>query len=350
MTRDRERNIRVLVIDDSPANRRAIAEILEGAPGIEVVDRAADGDEGLKKVEVLSPDVVTLDLEMPRLDGFTFLRLLKARAPTPVIVLSSYAHQSDVFKALELGAFDFVAKPASDGKASLESVRADLVAKVRAVRQLGPQPPMGQVEGPEPMRPKAQPPVVVAVGASTGGPPAIQHLVGALQGTPVALLVCQHMPPRFTKAFAERLDALGALTVKEAQAGDEVRAGSVYVAPGGKQLELVDRGGRLELSVCEPAPGDKHAPSVDRLFASVAKAIGRSARAIVLTGMGEDGELGVRAVAEAGGEVWAESQESAVIYGMPRAAIATGRVRKVLGLRDLCALLASQVRTWSIED
>ncbi len=342
----REKTIRVLVIDDSPSNRRAITQILEASPGIEVIDRAADGEEGLKKAHALKPDVITLDLEMPKLDGFSFLRLLMAHSPTPVIVLSSYAHDSDVFKALELGAFDFVAKPSRGGKEDLDDVRAELLEKVRSVRLLKrdektplpvrvPRPPV-KVADPEPM--------VVAVGASTGGPPAIQKLLEAMARLPVCLLICQHMPPRFTHAFAERLDKMGGLKVSEAKAGDKVRAGHAFIAPGGGHLELVRTDGALVLASPLNSPADKHAPSVDRLFDSCARTLGAQAFAVVLTGMGIDGQRGVRAIGKAGGEVWAEAEETAVIFGMPQAAIATGAVSRVLPLFTLLVELQARVR------
>lgn len=346
-----ERPISVLVIDDSAANRRAITRILENAPGIKVVDRAADGEEGLKKAVALQPDVITLDLEMPRLDGYTFLRLLMAKAPTPVIVISSYGHPSDVFKALQLGAFDFVAKPAKGGKESLEDVRAELVEKVRAARF------MRRDEKPTPSPPRQRPPrekqgapkperaLVLAVGASTGGPPAVQKLLEGLAGLPVCVLVAQHMPPRFTDAFAQRLDQTVPFRVKEARSGDPVVTGRVYIAPGGEQLEVAERDGRLVLQVSPTTPADKHAPSVDRLFTSVARVCGAEAKGAVLTGMGSDGAQGSVALAEAGGEVWAEAEASAVVFGMPQAAIATGRVKFVLPLDDLARGLARALKS-----
>lgn len=339
----RERPIRVLVVDDSPSNRRAISQILESSPGITVVDRAADGDEGLKKAEALLPDVITLDLEMPRLDGYTFLRVLMARAPTPVIVLSSYAHPSDVFKALELGAYDFVAKPARSDKDSLEAVRAELVEKVRAARQVR------RDEKPTPPPPRKKPrdgePVqVVVVGASTGGPPALQRLIEALSGAPTCLLVSQHMPPRFTRAFAERLDQAAAFRVREAEDASPVEPGRVYIAPGGRHLELAEVGGKLVTAVPGARSSDKHAPSVDRLFASAARLLGRRAFGVVLTGMGNDGEDGTRQIAAAGGEVWAEAEETAVVFGMPRAAISTGKVSRVLPLPALGDALLARLK------
>ena len=333
--------ISVLVIDDSPSNRRAITQILQSAPGIEVVDRAADGEEGLKKAELLRPDVITLDLEMPKLDGFSFLRLLQTRAPTPVIVLSSYAHPSDVFKALELGAYDFVARPK---KGSLDAVRAELLEKVRAVRlvrrdEKTPAPPPPRPKPPEPGAP-----LVIAVGASTGGPPAVQALLAALKGTQACVLVAQHMPPLFTRAFADRLQTAVGYSVTEARSHDRLTQSRAFIAPGGKHLELIETPHGLELLVSDPIGTDKHAPSVDRLFESVARVLKSSARGIVLTGMGNDGAEGSRAIAAVNGEVWAESDQTAVISGMPQAAIKTGSVRRVLPLPSLVTELSVLAR------
>lgn len=327
------RKISVLVIDDSARNRQLVRASLSGAPDVEVVGHARDGDEGLKMVMVLRPDVVTLDLEMPRLDGFAFLRLLRANLPTPVIVVSSYAHTSDVFKALELGAYDFVGKPDADGRGGFSD---ELLEKVRAVRQVR-----------HPRRRHAvhleqEEPFMVSVGASTGGPAAVQRLLEALGPEPsICVLVAQHMPAGFTRAFAERLDRLGPFSVSEARSGDVPAAGRVFVAPGGKHLTLVRARGQLSLAVVNARPEERHAPSVDVLFESTAKALGPRGVGVVLTGMGSDGAKGARAISEAGGEVLAESEETAVIFGMPKEAIASGAVRRVLSL----GLLGEAVRT-----
>ena len=357
-----DRPIRVLVIDDSPSNRRAITAMLESAPGIEVLDRAADGEEGLKKAIALKPDCITLDLEMPRIDGYSFLRLINSRAPTPVIVLSSYGHPSDVFKALQLGAFDFVAKPATADKAGLELVRAELIEKVRASAfAKKPMPERGgmgpfhtpsvfpvAVTPPTVKRPtkpvSADVPTVVAIGASTGGPPAVQKVLEALAGLPVCVLVAQHMPPRFTDAFAQRLDGALPFRVKEAQTGDPIVQGRVYIAPGGEQLELGERDGQRCTIVSRPLPTDAFAPSADKLFFSVAKLAKSMARGVVLTGMGNDGAQGVKALLAAGAEVWVESQETAVVFGMPAAAISNGPVTRVLPLYALGPELAQAIQ------
>ncbi len=331
----------MLVVDDSAANRRALTQMLESAPDIEVLDRAGDGDEGLRKAADLKPDVITLDLEMPGLDGFAFLRLLMARTPTPVIVVSSYAHKSDVFKALELGAFDFIAKPGKVGKEQLAALQAELLDKVRSVRQVrgtAKRKDAVAVAPPEPGVAR-----VVAVAASTGGPPAVQRLLEALSGHPVCVLVSQHMPPRFTRAFADRLNRIGHFAVSEAKEGDALRSGHAYVAPGGKHLRLVGVGTQARLHLATPVASDKHAPSADQLFESVAVALGARALAVVLTGMGADGARGALAVARAGGTVWAESTETAVIYGMPKEPVAAGGVKEELPLHEIGPAIAREL-------
>ncbi|HEY0882268.1 MAG TPA: chemotaxis-specific protein-glutamate methyltransferase CheB [Archangium sp.] len=336
-----ERPIRVLIVDDSAATRRALSKLLETAPGLEVCGRAADGEDGLKQAIALEPDVITLDLEMPKLDGYTFLRLLMARRPTPVIVVSSYAHQRDVFKALQLGAFDFVARPTEDD-ADFSSVRGELIEKLRSARFVRRDEVKAPAAPPKAKAPKVEPdaPALVLIGASTGGPPAVQKVLEALAGLPVCVVIAQHMPRGFTQAFAERLDQSLGFRVTEAKSGDPIVGGRVYVAPGGEQVELDERAGRLSLVVKLSTPDDAHAPSVDRLFLSAAKFAPKGTRAIVLTGMGVDGAKGAAALKKAGVEVWAESEATAVVFGMPDAAIKAGAVARTLPLDELGPALA----------
>jgi two-component system, chemotaxis family, protein-glutamate methylesterase/glutaminase len=286
---------------------------------------------------------VLLDLEMPRLDGLTFLRLLMARRPMPVVVVSAQAARSDVFKALELGALDFVAKPGGD--TSLEGIRSALVEKCELLRMLrignlphGATEPRGRRE-----RGIAEPGAVVAIGASTGGPQAIHQLLCALPGTlPLAIVIAQHMPEQFTQAFAERLGRCTGFSVQEASDGDVIAAGRALVGPGGRILEVArDPAGTLRAAVLRPdARALRHCPSVDRLFESVARQLGPRACGVVLTGMGQDGSAGAAAIRRAGGLALAESAETAVVYGMPQAAAASGAVEEVLPLPALADRIA----------
>ncbi len=323
--------IRVLLVDDSDAFRAELARILEGACGAEVVGAAADGEQALREAQRLRPDLVLLDLHMPRMDGFTFLRLLMARQPTPVVVISAQSRRTDVFKALELGALDFVPKP--EGDEATDALREALVEKCGLVRSLR----IENLPRPAPERPAAagaEPAGVVAIGASTGGPAAIQRLLAGLSAElPLAFVVAQHMPERFTQAFADRLARTTPFAASEAADGDVVAAGRVLVAPGGRHLEI-RRGadGVLRAAVLPPGPLAKYCPSADVLFASVAREAGSRACAIVLTGMGQDGRAGVRAIKAAGGLTLAESADSAVVYGMPQAAAEGGSVDELLAL------------------
>jgi two-component system chemotaxis response regulator CheB len=336
----------VLVIDDSAHNRRTLKQLLESEPDVQVLDWAMDGEEGLRKVVDLRPDVVTVDLEMPRMGGYTFLRLLRTAAPTPAIVISSHTHKADVFKALELGAFDFIARPPKPTPQSLEELRVELLEKVRAarlVRRGGPRRFPTRVSRERDAIEEG--PFVVAVGASTGGPPAVQRLLEALAAEPTfCVLVCQHMPSQFTKAFADRLNSIGPFHVSEAKDGDRLAPGHVFIAPGGRHMLLVEHGGQLVLKTPEVGAKDRYVPSVDRLFMSVAKALGARALAVVLTGMGSDGAMGAREVHQLGGEVWAESEETAVVFGMPQEAISTGVVKRVLPLGEIGPALLSLAR------
>jgi two-component system chemotaxis response regulator CheB len=337
------RRIRVVVIDDSAYNRQTISQILGTHPEIEVVGKASDGEEGLKLVAELKPDLVTLDLEMPKMDGFTFLRILMTRLPTPVIVISSNNRKQSVFQALELGAIDFIAKPTRHISPELENIRAELTEKVllfRHIRLVG----AGErvlSRSKEPAIPKEVPvaPIprdfkVVCIGSSTGGPPALQLVLAAFPDTfPAAVLISQHMPPKFTKAFAERLDRNCRVRVKEAEQGDPIVPGQVLVAPGGKNLAVsTQRDGSYVAHLVERLDDDKYVPSIDRMFASAAETFGDRVLGVVLTGMGMDGKAGAERIKLRGGQVFAESQETAVIYGMPKEVIQSGSADRVLPL------------------
>jgi two-component system chemotaxis response regulator CheB len=345
-----------MVVDDSDATRAAVVAILRAAPELDVILSTRDPEEALRAALVERPDVVCLDLEMPRMDGFTFLRLLMARRPTPVIVISSNSRKQDVFKALELGALDFVAKPERN-TTDLSAVEGELLAKIATVRalrieNLEPHPaPARSKPAPAPDAAAALPPVpaappprpaptappsrVVVIGASTGGPSALARLLGLLpQDLPIGIAIAQHMPEKFTKAFAERLDRGTSFDVREAADGEPLVAGRVLLAPGGKHLKFVrGSGNTLRAHVGDARPQDpRYRPSADILFESAAQLCGPLVCAVVLTGMGSDGRAGVRAVKAAGGLTIAESEQTAVVYGMPKEAVESGHVDEVLPL------------------
>jgi two-component system chemotaxis response regulator CheB len=337
--------IRVLVIDDSAFSRQTITRMLETSPLVEVAGVARDGQEALRKAFELQPDLITLDLEMPRMDGYTFLRLVMAQRPTPVLVISGRAGEEDVFRALELGAVDFIAKPTPRAAPELAQIEQELIRKVHAIRELR----IDKVRErlavtPTPARRAGvrgvSAPRLVAIGSSTGGPAALMQIFGAFAETPACgFVVAQHMPAGFTRGFAERLDRLTPFHALEASGGEEPLPGTVLVAPGGQHLELENVGHRVVTRIVASTPRDKYTPSVDRLFQSAAKHVGSDLMAVVLTGMGDDGRLGVRAVKDAGGSVLAESENTAVIFGMPLQAIRSGAVDAVLPLHEMASAI-----------
>jgi two-component system, chemotaxis family, protein-glutamate methylesterase/glutaminase len=334
------KKIRVVVVDDSAYNRRAITRMLEEIPGVQVVGYATNGEEGIRRVIDLTPDLVTLDLEMPRMDGFTMLRILMASTPVPVIVISSTSGDEKVFKALELGAVDFIAKPTSIISDELLKIQEDLHEKVQAVFKLNmarvqkiceKAPAAAELDLPSPKGEAAGSLDIVAIGSSTGGPPALQRIFTAFkEPLPFAMVISQHMPAGFTSAFAERLNRSTGFEVKEAKDGDEVVAGRALIAPGGKNLVFAKMADKVVARVLAPGPQDRYLPSVDEMFCSCAGIYRSRMLAVVLTGMGNDGTRGVREAKRLGAQVVAESEESAVVFGMPREAIATGLVDRVV--------------------
>ncbi len=336
--------IKVVVVDDSAFSRRTITKMLESIRGIKVVGYATNGEEGIQKVIALKPDLITLDLEMPKMDGFTFLRILTSRFSIPVIVISALSGADKVFKALELGALDFVAKPSSAASPDLLLIHDDLQQKVlqiinhkpENIRLNRPQQDNNAIGVANPVERKdisASAFDVVAIGSSTGGPPALQTIFSSFEQVfPFAIVVAQHMPPGFTKAFAERLNRSSPFEVKEAADGDEVIPGRILISPGGMNMVFELVGGRVIARVVPPSSSDRYVPSVDVMLESCASIYRNRMMAVILTGMGNDGSKGVRAVHKQGGYVIAESDESSVVFGMPREAIATGVVDRVVTL------------------
>jgi two-component system, chemotaxis family, protein-glutamate methylesterase/glutaminase len=343
-----ERELRVLVVDDSAINRRSLADILSSMPAVKVVGKAANGEEALRLVSAHEPDLITLDLEMPRMDGFTFLRILMAKKPLPILVVSSYAQKENVFKALELGAVDFVAKPdlllAPD-----ESLKQELIRKIEMLR--GYQATPRVVAFPTPSRVDSAHSVtargIVVIAASTGGPTALMEVVGALpKNLRAAVLIAQHMPEKFTRTFAERLDRRSPLSVREAEHGAAIHAGSAWVSPGMRSMEVAGSVGESRIRLVPPTSEDRFLPNADRLFKSASEVWGRRVIGVVLTGMADDGRAGSAEIKQRGGRVIAESSETAVVYGMPRAVVESGHADRVLRLDQIAEAIVEEVQVF----
>jgi two-component system chemotaxis response regulator CheB len=344
-----------MVVDDSPFNRKVISEMLETSDRIEVVAKAFDGEDAIRKILQFNPDVVTLDLEMPRMDGFAVLRWLMANRPLPVLVVSSRESNRSVFKALDLGAVDFVVKPSRTASPKLKELENELVNKVLSI----PAVQFEKIRDRMARAPVIPAPVslpaaagdhsaeLVAIAASTGGPPAIQQIVTSLHHAMVSpILICQHMPPVFTHLFAERLSHIAGRVVKEASDGEAIFPSHIYVAPGGCQMRVFMLEGKRHISVSARGSDDKFAPSANILLESVSKSAGRYSLAVVLTGMGDDGKEGALAVHQGGGRVVVESEATAVIFGMPKEVIKAGAADHVAPLEEIAGFV-NRFGLWS---
>jgi len=341
--------VRVLVVDDSALMRKLIPQILQADSSIQVVGTAMDGNFGLKKIEEMKPQVVTLDLDMPGMGGLDMLKEIMVRHPLPVIVVSSHSTQgaSVTLQALSMGAFDFVAKP-SDVSANMPEIARELIAKIKAAahsRRVTIAPPLASPN----LSPKTtldaqtRATRIVAIGISTGGPQALQYLLPQLpKNFPGTILIVQHMPEGFTEMFSRRLEEICAITVKEAQSGDLLLAGRALICPGNRHIR-VKRLPMDDVAVLNDEPRvNGHRPSVDVLFKSVAEEFREKSVAVLMTGMGEDGAHGLGLVKAAGGMTIAQSEESCVVYGMPKAAIERGYAVRVIGLDALANTLQAQ--------
>jgi two-component system chemotaxis response regulator CheB len=341
--------IRVLVVDDSALMRKLIPAILARESAIEVVGTAMDGAFALKKIEELQPDVVTLDLDMPRMDGMETLRLIMRRAPLPVILFSTHSKEGGyaTLKALALGAVDFLAKPKDAAAGHLEQIADQLIAKIRvAKRAAGRKLPAAVIEEkPAPKkgtRASLPPRRIIAIGISTGGPNALQFVLSQIPAEfQSTIIVVQHMPEGFTEMFAKRLDECCALEVQEARSGDLLLAGRVLICPGNRHI-MVRRMPRGDMAVLSDGPPvNGHRPSADVLFHSVSQEFGLTAVGVLMTGMGDDGAEGLGAIKAAGGMTVAQSEDTCVVSGMPRAAIIKGYANKIIPLDGVAAFLMS---------
>ena len=339
--------IRVLIVDDSRMIRDVLTEILKDQPDIEVVGAAADAFEARDMIKNLDPDVITLDVEMPKMNGLEFLDKLMRARPTPVVMISSATERGSevTFRALELGAVDFVTKPrlheqAPDdyGRMIADKIRAAKTARLKPPRRAGPEDTVTMAavveKRPVPVGVKTSERVIV-VGASTGGTEAIREFLVGMPPDCPGILIVQHMPENFTRMFAERLDGLCQVTVKEAEHNDPILPGHAYIAPGGKHLWLKRDAGQLLGKISTEAPMNLHRPSVDFLFLSAAKYLGADAVGVIMTGMGRDGAAGMLEMKKAGAWTIAQDEASSVIFGMPREAIELGAVHEVAPLQRL---------------
>ncbi len=343
------KSIRVLIVDDSALVRKLLSEILAQAPGIEVVGTAQDPYIAREKIKALNPDVLTLDVEMPKMDGLTFLGNLMRLRPMPVVMVSSLtAEGAEVtLQALELGAVDFVRKPQIDVSLGLQSYADELVAKIRTaatarVRALPAR--VSRAASPAaPTRSLSQSfrttDRIIAIGASTGGTEAIKEVLLRLPPDTPGVVIAQHIPPGFSAAFAERMNRQTGLVVKEAADGDRVMAGHAYIAPGDYHLLLMRDGARYVCRLTQDEHVNRHRPSVDVLFRSVAKAAGVNATAALLTGMGADGAAGLKELRELGVHTIAQNEETSVVWGMPGEAVKRGAAKEILALQDIAGAL-----------
>jgi two-component system chemotaxis response regulator CheB len=336
---------KVLIVDDSALMRQVLSEILSEDPGLEVVGTAPDPYIAWTKIERLRPDVLTLDVEMPRMDGLTFLEKLMRAHPMPVVMVSSLTERGceTTLRALELGAVDFITKPKADVVQGTAEMGAEIAAKVRAAA-------LARVSLLRPARAKAAAPAplerspllktthaVIAVGASTGGTEALREFLTALPPDSPGVVIVQHMPEKFTRSFAERLDQLARIRVYEARDGDRILPGHALIAAGNYHMEVVRSGAEYGVRVFSGERVNLHRPSVDVLFHSAAKVLGANAAGVIMTGMGNDGAAGLLAMRKAGARTIAQDEATCVVFGMPREAIAMGAAERVAPLTAIAS-------------
>jgi len=340
--------IKVLVVDDSAFMRKAISTMLDKDSEIKVIGVARDGQEGLDMVRKLDPDVVTMDIEMPKMDGLTALRHIMMESPRPVLMVSSLTTEGAeaTLKAMELGAVDFIPKQLSKVSLDIVKIEKDLIARVKAVaarkmRHVLARSAASRLSARASRKPVVRPsgrPTrdVVAIGVSTGGPPVVQKILSSLPADfPASIIIAQHMPASFTGPFAKRLDGVSKISVKEAEPGDVLKAGHAFVAPGGKHIVLDQKVSRVDVVVTEDPKDALYKPSANVLISSVAEAVGKRGLGVILTGMGNDGCEGVRALKSKGGRALAQSDSTCVVYGMPKAIVDDNLADEIVDLDDM---------------
>jgi len=340
--------IKVLIIDDSAVVRQTLAQLLGKDPAIKVIGAAADPYIAALKMAEEAPDVITLDVEMPRMDGLTFLRKLMSQHPIPVVVISSLTEKGteSAILALEYGAVSVLKKPTSysmmsmDAQNIIEAIKSAAQARLKRRSQSQPQPGVKKIKGPVQESMVQTTDKVIAVGASTGGTTAIQKFLQDMPIDSYGIVIVQHMPEMFTRTFADRLNSVCNITVKEAAQGDSVIRGRALIAPGNKHMEIKRSGARYYVHLTDHEPVNRHRPSVDVLFKSVSKYVGKNAIGVILTGMGGDGAAGLLEMKTAGAETVAQSEETCVVFGMPKEAIRLGAANKTLPLEKIAAYVS----------
>jgi two-component system chemotaxis response regulator CheB len=345
--------IRVLIVDDSALIRGVMTEILSDDPEIEVVGAAPDPYAARDKIKTLNPDVLTLDVEMPKMDGLTFLQKLMAASPMPVVMVSSLTEQgaATTMQALESGAVDFVTKPTVDIQHGLEDLSHQITSKVKAAAQATVKKRTPPADCADQIKALAAQSAmikttdsIIAIGSSTGGTEALKELLEVLPPTTSPILMTQHMPEHFTKTFADRLNELCQIHVKEAQEGDSVIPGQALLAPGNYHMELRRSGARYYVTLNQEPPVNRHRPAVDPMFQSVAKYAGANSVGVILTGMGNDGAAGMLDMKKAGSFNLAQDEASCVVFGMPKEAIKAGGVDKILPLSDIPSAILAHLK------
>ncbi|NHB92841.1 protein-glutamate methylesterase/protein-glutamine glutaminase [Photorhabdus cinerea] len=344
--------ITVLCVDDSALMRQIMREIINSHPDMEVVACAPDPLVARDLIKKHNPQVLTLDVEMPRMDGIDFLEKLMRLRPMPVVMISSLtAKGSEItLRALELGAVDFVTKPQLGIREGMLAYSELIAEKVRTAAQakLSTQITTPVDSAPLSFKPLLSSEKLIAVGASTGGTEAIKSLLQPLPVTSPALLITQHMPPGFTRSFAERLNKLSQITVKEAENGERILPGHAYIAPGDRHMELCRNGADYQVLITDAPAVNRHRPSVDVLFRSVAKFAGRNAVGVLLTGMGSDGAAGLLEMKQAGAYTLAQDEASCVVFGMPRAAIQMGAVDEVMDILKMSKRMLAKISSGQV--
>ncbi len=348
------RRIRVLIVDDSALVRNLLTEIVNREPDMEAVGAAPDPLAAREMIRALNPDVLTLDVEMPKMDGLDFLERLMRLRPMPVVMVSTLTERGAevTMRALELGAVDFVAKPRIGIASGMHELARDITDRIRAAaqaklqRRAGAQQtstPNGQLKARPASYSRVSTEKLIAIGASTGGTEAIREVLARLPADSPAVLITQHMPPGFTRSFAQRLDALCRITVSEAEDGERVLPGHAYIAPGGRHMRLARSGSNYVVALDDGEPVNRHRPSVEVLFRSVAVNAGPNALGVMLTGMGKDGAAAMLEMKRAGAFTIAQDEASCVVFGMPREAIALGAVDEVLPVARIAERLQSRL-------